>query len=71
MASLKLDPLRAGLQMGDFLDEVMSHLQALPGSETEMSLEVQVKVPDGIDDATARIVLENASSLKAEHPSIY
>jgi hypothetical protein len=71
VASLKLDPMRAGLQMGDFLDEVMSHLQALPGAEVNLSLEVQVTAPQGIDDATARIVLENSSSLKVESCSIH
>ncbi len=43
--------------MGDFLDEVMSHLQALPDAEVNLSLEVHVKAPQGIDEATARIVL--------------
>ena len=71
VASFKLDRMRAGLQMGDFLDEVMSHLNALPGAEVNMSVEVQVKVPDGIDDATVRIVLENSRSLKANDSQIY
>jgi hypothetical protein len=71
VASLKLDPMRAGLQMGDFLDEVMSHLQALSGAEVNLSVEVQVKVPDGIDDQTARIVLENCRSLKIANPQLY
>lgn len=71
VASLKLDPMRAGLQMGDFLDEVMSHLQALPSAEVNLSVEVHVKVPEGIDDATARIVLENCRSLKVDNPQIY
>jgi len=70
-ASLKLDPMRAGLQMGDFLDEVMSHLQALPGAEVNLSVEVHVKVPNGIDDATARVVLENSRSLKVDSPQMY
>jgi len=70
-ASLKLDPLRAGLQLGDFLDEVMSHLQALPNAEVNLSVEVHVKAPNGIDDQTARIVLENSRSLKVENPQIY
>ena len=48
--------------LGDFLDEVMSHLQALPGTEVNLSVEVLVKAPAGIDDATARVVLENARS---------
>ncbi len=63
--------MRAGLQMGDFLDEVMSHIQALPSAEVNLSVEVHVKVPAGIDDATARIVLENSRSLKVDNPQIY
>ena len=63
--------MRAGLQMGDFLDEVMSHLQALPGAEVNLSVEVHVKVPNGIDDATARVVLENSRSLKVDNPQMY
>ena len=59
---MKLYPMWAGLQTRDFLDEVMSHLQALPDAEVNLSFEELVKAPDGIDDATARIVLENARS---------
>ena len=69
--SLTLDPLKAGLQTSQFMEEVMSYLQALPNPEIEMSLEVRVKIPDGIDDQTARIVLENSSSLKVDNPQIY
>ena len=69
--SLKLEPVRAGLQMGQFLEEVMSHLQALPGAEVNLSVEVHVKAPNGIDDQTARIVLENAAALKLDNPQVY
>jgi hypothetical protein len=70
-ASVKLDSVTAGPQVGKFLDEVMSHLQALPGVEIEMTLEVQVRAPGGIDEATARIVLENSAALKVEQPGLY
>jgi predicted AAA+ superfamily ATPase len=69
--SLKLDPVRAGLQMGQFLEEVMSHLQTLPAAEVNLSVEVHVKAPNGIDDQTARIVLENAAALKLDNPQLY
>jgi len=49
----------------------MSHLQALDGAQIEMTLEVQVEAPAGIDEATARIVLENASSLKVNQSGLY
>jgi len=70
-ASVKLDSVTAGPQVGKFLDEVMSHLQALPGVNIEMTLEVQVRAPGGIDEATARIVLENSAALKVEQPGLY
>ena len=49
----------------------MSHPQALPGVEVNLSLEVHVTALQGIDDATARIVLENPKSLKVESCSIH
>ena len=49
----------------------MSHLQALPGSEIEMSIEVLVKVDEGIDKETARIVIENSNALDVDNPEIY
>ncbi len=70
-ASVKLDSVTAGPQVGKFLDEVMSHLQALPGVDIAMTLEVQVRAPGGIDEATARIVLENSAALKVEKPGLY
>jgi hypothetical protein len=70
-ASVKLDSVTAGPQVGKFLDEVMSHLQALTGVNIEMTLEVQVRAPGGIDEATARIVLENSAALKVEKPGLY
>jgi pentose-5-phosphate-3-epimerase len=57
--------------MSTFMEEVMSHLQALDGADVEMTLEVQVKAPGGIDEQTARIVLENSAALKVENPGLY
>ena len=71
VASVKLDSTRASLQMSTFMEEVMSHLQALDGADVEMTLEVQVKAPAGIDEQTARIVLENSAALKVENPGLY
>jgi len=70
-ASLKLDHQKAGLQASQFMDEVMSHLQALPDHKIEMTIEVRVDVPKGIDEQTARIILENSNSLKVDNPQIY
>jgi hypothetical protein len=36
-----------------------------------MSLEVQVNAAGGIDEQTARIVLENSAQLKVDKPGLY
>jgi hypothetical protein len=57
--------------MGDFLDQVMSHLQAMPGAEGNLSVKVHVKAPNGIDDATAQVLLKNSRSLKVDNRTLY
>jgi hypothetical protein len=59
-ASSSTQPTRANPQMRAFMEEVMSRLQALPGAQIEMTLEVQVNTAGGIDENTAQIVLENS-----------
>ena len=70
-ASLKLDPKSATLEVGKFMHEVMSHLQVLPNSEIELTLDINAEVENGIDQDTARIILENSRELKVENPEIY
>ena len=53
------------------MDKVVSHLQALPGSEIEIQLEINVKNKNGIDKETALIVLENSNSLNVDNPQIF
>ena len=53
------------------MNEVMSHLQALPGSEIELSLDIEVKNKNGIDNQTARIIIENSKALKLDNPEIF
>ena len=36
-----------------------------------MTLEVQVNAPGGIDEQTARVVLENAATLKLDQSELY
>ena len=69
--SLKLDPTDASLKTSKFMSEVMSHLQALPGSEINITLDINVKNEDGIDKQTARIILENSITLKVDNPEIF
>ena len=71
VASVKLDPSRTSLQMSAFMEGVMSHLQALPSAQIEMTLDGQVNASGGIDEQTARIVLENSAALKVDQPGLY
>lgn len=61
--SVSLDPLRIGTQAGQIAEEVIQHLAALPSAKVEVTLEIQIEVPDGIPDDKVRIVTENCTTL--------
>jgi hypothetical protein len=58
----ELDPVRAIRQLGDILEYVTNRL----GENVELSLEVRANQPEGFDDATRRVVSENANNLNAK-----
>ena len=60
-AHLDLDPVRSIKQLGEILENVTARL----GSDIELSLEIRARIDDGYDDATQRIVSENAKNLGA------
>lgn len=62
--SVKIDPERAVKDTGRVVQEVLEHLSTLTGAEVEVTLEVKVRVPDGIKDDVVRTVSENAKTLK-------
>jgi hypothetical protein len=68
---VRVGPNAASPLMDDFPDEVMSHLQTLPDAEVNLPPEIHVQATQEIEDSTARIVLENSSSLKVESCSIH
>jgi hypothetical protein len=45
------------------------YLAALPGAEVDVTLEVHVRVPQGVEDDVVRVVSENAAALKFDHAS--
>jgi hypothetical protein len=55
-AQFRLDSVRAIRHLGEILEDVASHL----GPDLELELEVRAKNEDGYDEATRRIVSENA-----------
>lgn len=60
-AQFDLDPVRGIRQLGEILEHVLGRL----GPDVELSLEVRARDEQGYDDATRRIVSENASNLDA------
>ncbi|MCC6527279.1 MAG: DUF499 domain-containing protein [Polyangiaceae bacterium] len=64
VASVKLDPTRVVKDTGRVLVEVLEHLSTLPEAEVEVTLEMRVRVPEGIKDDVVRTVGENAKTLK-------
>ena len=62
--AIRLDPDRAGRDMGTVAEEVLQHLTTLPGAEVEVSVEISAKVPDGVSRTVRRIVEENCRTLR-------
>ncbi len=62
--STRLDPLRMGRDASRIAEEVIQHLSGLVGAEVEITLEIQVRLPDGASDKLVRDVTENCRTLK-------
>jgi len=68
VGSVKLGQV-VGRDAARIADEVIAHLAALPGAEVEVSLEIKVRVPQGVSEKVVRDVSENATTLKFDHAS--
>jgi hypothetical protein len=64
IGSVRLDGMRIGRDAGRVAEEVIQHLSTLPGAEVEVTLEIRIRVPDGVKDDVVRTVTENANTLK-------
>ncbi|MCX8005588.1 MAG: DUF499 domain-containing protein, partial [Burkholderiaceae bacterium] len=62
--TVTLDATRVGRDAGRIAEEVIAHLQALPGAQVRVTLEVEAKFPDGAPEQTVRVVTENCAALK-------
>ena len=63
-ASTKLNASKLASNAGQVGDEIVQHLNALVGSDVEVTIEVHASVPDGIPENVVRTVSENAKTLK-------
>ncbi len=62
--SVKLKGHRIGIDAGTVAEEDVQHLSTLPGAEVDVSLEIQVRIPQGAPDDVVRTVTENSRTLK-------
>ncbi|HEY9872471.1 MAG TPA: Swt1 family HEPN domain-containing protein [Candidatus Obscuribacterales bacterium] len=62
--SADLDPLRVNRDAGNIATEILQHLSGLMGAEVQVTIEIQVNLPDGVPDHVIRTVTENCRTLK-------
>ena len=62
--AVELRPDRVGRDAGQIAEEVIQHLQALAGSDVQVTLEIAADLPAGADPDTIRTVNENCRTLK-------
>jgi hypothetical protein len=58
--------LRIGRDAGRIAEEVIQHLASLPDADVSVTLEIQVRAPDGVPEAAERTVRENCHTLGIE-----
>ena len=61
---MRLDPERFGRDLNRLYQEVIQHLAAPEGVDLEITVEISASNKDGYPDDKARIVTENARTLK-------
>jgi hypothetical protein len=64
--SALLDSTRINRDVQRLVEEVIGHLTSAPGSHLEVTLEVNIKAPDGLPQQIIRTVSENCRTLKVK-----
>jgi predicted AAA+ superfamily ATPase len=62
--TMVLDAARVGRDAGRIAEEVIAHLQVLPGAQVRVTLEIDAEIPAGAPDNVVRTVTENSRTLK-------
>jgi hypothetical protein len=62
--SVKLDPVRLGRDAARIAEEVVQHLSSIVGAEVQVTLDVQVELPERASEKLVRDVTENCRTLK-------
>jgi len=62
--SIQIDANKLGSTAGTISQEVLQHLNRLPGVEVTVILDIQANIPYGVPDDVARTIRENCGTLK-------
>ncbi|MCM1512954.1 MAG: DUF499 domain-containing protein [Oxalobacter formigenes] len=62
-ASIELDSVRAKLQFAEIVDEVVQQFTSKLSVNVSVSVEIEANTPDGFDEQTQRVVMENCRTL--------
>ncbi|MGA2257860.1 MAG: hypothetical protein ABSG53_24620 [Thermoguttaceae bacterium] len=65
--SVKLDSMRLSRDADNVAQEIVQHLNALVGTEVEVTLEVHAKISDGASPELVRTITENCRTLRFEN----
>jgi predicted AAA+ superfamily ATPase len=65
--SVKIDANKLGSTAGTISTEVLQHLNKLAGAKVNVTLDIQVNIPDGVPEEVARTIRENCRTLKFEN----
>jgi len=64
--AVSLDATRLGRDAGRIAEEVISHLASQSGAQVNVTVEIEASIPEGLDSATVRAVMENCRTLRFE-----
>jgi hypothetical protein len=62
--SIKINPRMMAGDAGKIMEEVVKHLTTLYGSDVQVTLEIEAKMPKGVTESTRRTVEENCRTLR-------
>ena len=62
--SVDLDALRINRDASQIADEIIQHLNSLPGVTVNITLEIEAEIPEGAPEDVIRTITENGSTLK-------
>lgn len=61
--TVNLDPIRAGRDAQQVIEEVVQHLTGLPGADVKITMDIEANVSDGVPEDVVRTVTENCRTL--------